>query len=132
MKFLLPGCLLLFAGWLSAQNGIVRGNVFDKESGEPIIYGTVRLLNTSLGANTDVEGFFAIPNVPPGSYQLVATYVGYDSVVVDVSVKAGGIVFKSIYLNAAAIELGGVEISARKEQARADVQISKITVTTKQ
>lgn len=132
LKFLLPGCLLFLASWLSAQNGIVRGNVYDKESGEPIIFGTVRLLNTNLGANTDVEGFFAIPNIPAGDYKLVATYVGYDSAVVDISVKAGGIVFKNIYLSTAAIELGGVEISARKEQARADVQISKITVTTKQ
>ncbi len=132
LKLFLSGGLLFAASLLVAQNGIIRGNVYDKETGDPIIYGTVRLLKTDLGDNTDEEGFFTITNVPPGDYQMVATYVGYDSAVVDVSIKAGGVVFKNIYLEPAAIELSGVDISARKEQARADVQISKITVTTKQ
>ncbi len=132
LKCILLGGFLLPVSLLFAQNGIIRGNVFDKETGDPIIYGTVRLLGTSLGDNTDEDGFFAIPNVPPGNYRMVATYIGYDSTVVDVSVKAGGIVFKNIYLTPAAVELSGVDVSARKEQARSDVQISKLTVTTKQ
>lgn len=132
LKYILLGGLLLPVSLLLAQNGIIRGNVYDKETGDPIIYGSVRLLNTTLGDNTDIDGFFAIPNVPPGDYTLVATYVGYDSTAVEVSVKSGGIVFKNLYLSPAAIELRGVDVSARKEQARSDVQISKITVTTKQ
>lgn len=132
LKYFFLGCLLLPASLLIGQNGIVRGKVFDKETGEPIIYGSVRLLNTTLGDNTDIDGFFAIPNVPPGNYQLLTTYLGYDSSVVEVTLAPGGIVFKNIYLNQAAVELSGVDISARKEQARADVQISRISITTKQ
>lgn len=132
LKYLLLGGLLLPASFLLAQNGIIRGNVYDKSTGDPIVYGSVRLLNTTLGDNTDGDGFFAIPNVPPGDYTIVATYIGFDSVTVELSLKPGGIVFRNIYLEPAAIELSGVDISARKEQARSDVQISKITVTTKQ
>jgi hypothetical protein len=132
IKLLLTGLLFLSLSAVFAQNGIIRGNVFDKETGEPIIYGTIRLLDTKLGANTDLDGFFAIPNVAPGAYKLVASYLGYDSVLVELTLKPGEILFKNIYMAASAVELSGVDISARKEQARADVQISKLTVTTKQ
>lgn len=130
-NFLLAGFLFV-AALLQAQNGIIRGNVYDKDTGDPIIYGSVRLQGTILGDNTNEQGFYAIANVPPGNYTLVVTYLGYDSTTVEVSVKAGGVVFKNIYLKAAAVELAGVDLSARKEQARADVQISKLTITTKQ
>ena len=129
--FLFP--LLLLAITLGAQNGgIVRGNVFDKETGEPIIYGNVQIQGTTLGANTDLDGFFSIANVPEGTYQLVATYVGYDSVAVDINVKKGGIVYERVFINPSAVKLSEVNVSARREQARSDVQVSKVRVTPKQ
>jgi len=119
---------------LAAQNGgIVRGNIFDKENGEPIIYGNVLLRGTSLGANTDLDGFFSLANVPPGKYKLVATYIGYDSTVVDINVeKNGSIVYKRIFLSPSAVQLEEVNVSARREKARSDVQVSKVRVTPKQ
>ena len=39
-----------------AQTGTVRGNIFDGDTGEPIISGTVRLSGTDLGTTTDIDG----------------------------------------------------------------------------
>jgi hypothetical protein len=113
-------------------NGTVRGNVYDKESGEPIIYGNVLLRGADMGGNTDIDGFFSFGNVPPGDYKLVVTYIGYDSISVDVKVKERGIVYERILLNPSAVELSTVNVSSRREQARSDVQISKLRVTPKQ
>ena len=84
------GIVLLMGMFVSvalAQTGNVRGNIYDKESGEPISFATVQLSGTTMGATYDLDGFFNIANVPVGGYSLVATYIGYDSIAVDVNVK---------------------------------------------
>ncbi len=112
--------------------GTVRGNVYDEDSGEPIIYGTVRLDNSTVGANTNIDGFFSIAGVPAGNYKLIVTYVGYDSLAVDVRIEDGGITYKSLFLKTAGIDLETVQVSAEREKARNEVKISVVTVTPKQ
>ena len=61
--------LFFLSATLYAQNGgTVRGKVFEQDTGEPIAFGTVLLEGTTIGTNTDVEGFFTLANVPPGTY----------------------------------------------------------------
>ena len=123
---------LLVAGSMLAQNGTIRGNVYDKESGEPIIYCNVLVNGTGKGATTDLDGFFTITDVEPGNVTLVSTYIGYDSVAVDVKLRAGALEYVSMYMTESGVQLGVVNVSAKKEKARSDVQISKVTVTPKQ
>lgn len=115
-----------------AQSGLVRGNVYQKDTGEPIIYGNVYLEGTTIGATTDLDGFFTMANVPVGEYQLMATYIGYDTSAVDIKVSDKRIIYESLYLEQQGVELGIVNISAAKEQARSEVQISKIRVSQRQ
>jgi hypothetical protein len=65
---------ILFA---SAQNGSLRGTITDAKTGEALIGVTVRLENTSLGAITDLDGKYFITNIPPKSYNILASYIGY-------------------------------------------------------
>ena len=69
--------LLLFAcilNYTHAQTGgTIRGNVYDEDTGEPVIYGNVLLEGTNYGANTDFDGFFSIGNLPAGDYTLKLT-----------------------------------------------------------
>ncbi len=123
--------MLLFGGSLFGQ-GTVRGNVYDKESGEPIIYGNVRIAGTDLGVNTDIDGFFSMAEVPSGSYKLIVTYIGYDSTAIDIRVLDNGITYKSIMLETSGIELATVQVSAEREKARNEVKVSVVTVTPKQ
>lgn len=133
LQTLLLLSLFLLPLFLSAQSGgIVRGNIYDKDSGEPIMFGNVLIKGTDFGANSDINGFFTISNVPAGTQTIVATYIGYDSVTVDVTVRDGGITYESVYMASSAVQLSVVDVSAEREQARSDVQISKVTVTPKQ
>ncbi|GJM35426.1 MAG: TonB-dependent receptor [Saprospiraceae bacterium] len=133
-RYLLLFILAFFSGFyvFAQEGGTVRGNVFDQATGEPIMFGTVRLSGSSLGTNTDIDGFFSIGNVPEGNYTLVASYVGYDSVGIDINVRAGRILYERILMTSSGVDLGVVDVSARREQARSDVQISKLRVTPKQ
>ncbi len=125
--------IMLFAATVFGQTtGTIRGNVFDASTGEPIIYGTVFLQNTDFGTSTDFDGFFSFGNVPPGDYNLVVTYIGYDSVAVDVSVKKGANVYKRLDMVEGGFDLGVVQVSAAKEKSRTEVKASSVTVTPKQ
>ena len=61
LLFLLP--LFLFAG----TTGKITGRVVDAQTGEPLPFVQVILEGTGLGAVTDVEGYYVILNVPPGT-----------------------------------------------------------------
>lgn len=132
MKFCIALAFLFWSAFLYAQTGTLRGNVYDKETGEPILYGNVRLSGTNLGATTDLDGFFTIANAPVGRQQLIVTYIGYDSVNVVVTVGEGRIVYERIMLAPSAINLSQVDVSAGREQARSDIQVSKMVVTAHQ
>lgn len=114
-----------------AQTGIIRGNVFDEDTGEPIIFGTILIKGTDRGITTDIDGFFSFSNVEPGTYTLVASYTGFGTKETEVKVGTG-IEYVRIYLKTEAFNLGTVNVSASKEQARSDVQVSKVTVSPKE
>jgi len=126
----------LLTSFLFAQSAIIRGNVFDGESGEPIAFGTVQLLGPdglNKGENTDIDGFYSFGNLPTGDYKLIATYVGYDSIAFDVNIAvANEIEYKRINMKSAGVKLETISVSARREQARSDVAVSKVTFSSEQ
>lgn len=72
--FLLVLCTPLF---IFAQTGKIVGKVTDAQSGEVLIGANVIVQGTNLGAATDINGEYLILNVPPGSYTIIARYIGY-------------------------------------------------------
>lgn len=69
------GCLVSFV--LAGTTGKIAGIVDDSETSEPLPGVNVFLKGTSLGAATDLDGYYAILNVPPDTYTLVFSYMGY-------------------------------------------------------
>ncbi|HVO74200.1 MAG TPA: von Willebrand factor type A domain-containing protein [Ignavibacteriaceae bacterium] len=61
------------------KTGIITGTVKDSLTGESLTGANVVLLHTSIGAATDLNGFFQIKNIPEGIYTLKVTYIGYES-----------------------------------------------------
>lgn len=126
--FLIPG----FTQLAQAQNATIRGFVFEKESGEPVIFTNVYLKGTTHGAATDVNGYFAISQIPPGNYLLLVTYLGFDSLKMEVSVRADEIVTKNLYLEEASYTLEQFQVSAEREEARSETRTSVVKITPKQ
>lgn len=80
-----------------AQNhGEIQGIISDVNSEEPIPYATAYLEGTALGSISDDDGLYSIINVPPGTYQLIISYVGYERKTETVVVEAGQVTTKDV------------------------------------
>ncbi len=64
----------------------LRGTVVDAETGEVLPGAHVLLVGLQLGTATNPAGYFALPNLPAGSYRIRVSYIGYRPVVQEVSV----------------------------------------------
>jgi hypothetical protein len=62
--------------------GKIQGKVTDKNTGEALPGVNVMILGTTLGAATDVNGEYFILQVTPGEYEVKASMIGYQQVVV--------------------------------------------------
>ena len=121
-------CLLLLllstAALLKAQNANIRGFVYTKDNGEPALFTNVYLKGTTQGAATDINGFFSITKVKAGDYILVATYLGYDTILEPVTITANQIISKKIYLNKAAVQLVEVIATGEHQAKKENTQVS--------
>ncbi len=130
-KFLFTIILLILSVSVFAQNGTIRGFVYDKESGEPIIFCNVSLNGTTLGAPTDVNGFFSIAKVPSGDYKIIITYLGFDSLQENIFLAAGKILTKKFELKESSIQLEEVRVSAKRQEMKTEVNAAVIKITPK-
>ena len=75
---------------LSAQETLViNGYIIDAQSSETLISANVYLEETFQGATTNRSGYYSIPDVLPGTYTLVASYIGYTEYRQTITVKIG-------------------------------------------
>ena len=115
-----------------AQKGDVRGFVYDEKTGEPVIFTNVILKGTSLGAATDINGFFSVPQIPAGEYTLMITNIEYDTLEQPITIVANQIQNVQLFMNAADRTLQTVTITAQTQEKATEVRISTIPITTKQ
>lgn len=94
--------LFVFVKTFAAETNI-KGLVKDKATGEDLPGANVVLLNTSIGAATDNNGKYIIRNVPPGTYTLQASYIGYNSSSVTFKVQEGQTVEENFSLEAVGV-----------------------------
>ena len=62
---------------LKAQTGTLKGNVYTINPNQFLPYANVQLQGKNIGVNCDSLGNYIIPNIPVGTYNIVASYVGY-------------------------------------------------------
>ena len=124
--------LVFYSGTAFAQTGEVRGFIYEEETSEPAIYTSVYLKGTTYGTQTNLDGFYSISKIPPGEYQLFVSSIGYDSIQVPVSVQAGALITKKLYLKKSTVEIREVQVSAESEEKKTDVRISVNKITPKE
>lgn len=127
--------LLLFAAPIAglnqvyAQDATIRGFIYEHETGEPVIFTNAYLYKTTYGASTDVNGYYVINKIPPGSYTLMVTSMGFDTLREQITLKAGDIINKNLFVNESTITLRTVNVSAERQAATTETRTSIVKVT---
>lgn len=111
------------------KTGSIVGHVKNYATKEAVISATVVLQGTTIGAATDIDGNFKIPNVPIGTYILRVSALGFlpmvkTDVVVSVS-KPADVHFE---LMESTVELEGVTVTTEYFQKSPDAVISVQTL----
>ncbi|MBR0178109.1 MAG: TonB-dependent receptor [Bacteroidales bacterium] len=129
---------LLFAALISlvsipafAQDNSVKGFVYEESTGEPMMFTNVYLKGTTFGGSTNENGYFNINRIPEGTYTLIITSVGYDTISERMSLSKGESINRKYYMKEASQQLETVTITADKIEARTETKTSVITVTPK-
>jgi CarboxypepD_reg-like domain/TonB-dependent Receptor Plug Domain len=116
----------------NGQKGAIRGFVYDKETGEPVIYTPVKLVGKGLGANTDVNGFFSLTKLDEGEYEILVVSLGFDTLSQRVQVGADQIRTERLYLIKSVRQLTEFQVSADKQESQNSVRMSVTKLTPKQ
>ena len=73
------------------NTGSFSGRVIDEKTQDPLEGSTVLLEGTNIGVITDANGFFVFENIPTQSYNIKASYLGFESqILYNVIVKSVG------------------------------------------
>ncbi|HVO72605.1 MAG TPA: TonB-dependent receptor [Ignavibacteriaceae bacterium] len=97
------------------QTGKLSGRITDAASGEPLIGANIIIEGTTQGTASDLDGYYSILNLRPGSYTVRYQYIGYNSEVVkDIKITSDKTTTQDVKLSSAAIESETVVITAKK------------------
>ncbi|MBK6266769.1 TonB-dependent receptor [Marivirga sp. S37H4] len=123
--FLLYALLVNTEGLMAQTEAKLSGYVRDSKTDEPLIGATVQLVGSDLGAVTDIEGFYTITEVTPTTYNVKASYVGYESQTkFNIVVKSGGVPNVNFTLSESVEQLEGVTVRANPFRKNEETPLS--------
>jgi outer membrane receptor protein involved in Fe transport len=117
----------------SGTTGKIAGTITDKATGESLPGANVIVVGTTLGAASDLNGRYTILYVPPGTYNVQVSFIGYRKVTIsDVRVYIDQTARIDVALESEAIVAGEAVIVAERELIKPDVATSVVAVSDKE
>ena len=79
------------------KQGTVRGRIVD--GSKQILPGaSIYIDKLHTGVTSDINGFYTLPNLDPGTYTLKVSYVGYDPVLINITIPEGKTLEKDVVM----------------------------------
>ncbi len=117
---------------LDAQKATIRGFIYDKATEEAIPFANVVIDGTTMGSTASDNGFYQINDVPAGKKKVVVSFLGYQTIEREVSLKAGEILNLNFYMVESSEILDEVEVSAERKERDTKVLTSVVTLDPKE
>lgn len=122
---LLFGATELMAGTTGKMNGVVRD-----QAGEVLPGANVVIKELNLGSTADADGYYVIINIPPGTYTVTGSLIGYETVSqTGVLVTVDHTSTINYNLKETTLELGELVVTAGRPLVEPDKTTSKYTVS---
>jgi len=122
-NFLLLSFLLIVSVIQAQESGSIAGKLSDREmSGEPLPFANVLIKGSTKGTTSDYDGLYLLNKLEPGTYTVVFSFIGYETLEVpDVVVEAGKVTEVNTDLGSSAAALDEVVITT---VSRRDSQVA--------
>lgn len=98
------------------NNSSINGFVYDKTTGEALIGANVFIQSLNRGAVSNISGFYVIPKLASGNYEVKFSYVGYKSISLKINLKNGEEKKLNVFLEQDIIQ--GKEILVKADSTR--------------
>jgi len=131
-NFLISIFFILSINSFSGQNAIIRGTIYEKETGEPSFGTNVKIKGTGIGSSSDINGFYQINKLKEGTVTLEITNIEFKTQEIKIELKNGKITTKNFYMEVNDEVLDEFEYSAEAEEKRTEVKMSVISATPKE
>jgi len=132
--YLIPLVFIIMLTSINAQTrSRIVGTINDAQTGEALIGVNVTVVDTYLGASTDLNGKYFIVNVPVGTYKLQVSMVGYETqIITDVVVSADRITTVNVKLKIGAIQGKEIVVVAKQDNLHKEVSGTQMVVNSNQ
>lgn len=108
----------------SSQPTDIRGVVSDSATGERIPFASLQVVGTQKGASSNINGFFLIPSMMPGVYDVAVSSIGYVKNVTKIVVRGGTPTVVNIVLAPQPVELSEVIITDKVKRELTEINTS--------
>jgi len=114
VKYLLIYFLLSISTLAFSQSGIIRGTVFDANTGEYLPGVTIYIESISHGTITDLDGKFNL-QAAPGTYDLKVSFISYDPIIISgLKVESDEVtLINNVGLKEATFEIASAVVTAK-------------------
>jgi len=103
-------------GVTAQQTASVSGYISDAETGETLISANLALADSPKGTSTNTSGYYNLTNIPPGTYTVVATYIGFQRYEKEIQLEAGESLRLDIELKPEGYQLEELVVQSKREQ----------------
>ena len=80
------------------KQGAIRGRIVDNTQ-QTLPGASIYIESLHTGVVSDVNGFYTLPNLKPGTYRVKVSYVGYSPVELTITIPEGQTVMRDVTLN---------------------------------
>lgn len=125
--------LIILSAAAYAGVGKITGKVTEKKTGDPALAASIVLTHVmqdgketpvpiSIGATTDVNGYYVILNVPPGEYTVKTSSIGFSTVITKgIKVEPDRTMRLDLVIEESTVGLNEIVVTAKQEVIKADV-----------
>ena len=116
----------------SGTGGKISGTVKSAKDGSPIIGTNVIVVGESMGAASDANGYFSILNIPPGTYEIMVSTIGYKTIrMKNIRVTVDETTTINFQMETSVLKGEEVVVIAKRPLVKKDLTSSKVTISDK-
>lgn len=102
--------IIFFSTAVSAQTSKLEGYIFDKSTGDPLSFASIRIDGTTSGTAANIDGLFYL-RLKKGDYKLIFSFIGYKTDTLSIKIPTNykikiGLVPQSLWLEEVVVDAG--------------------------